>query len=168
MRFPRSQIGRSRALRVEERKLEMRFLWYCDLKEQEATLVELLNLMNLEMAHIDFLGREVSSMEDQNGVLGDMVVEFLRVADQNEFSRTENGLLQRKVKKLSRKMKKQSRVIGERNLNIKAIETEFLRTREELEMKTAMIKAFKIFKFSRKKLRRQIIQVNVFDIIRKI
>ncbi|CAL9002279.1 unnamed protein product [Prunus brigantina] len=53
-------------------------------------------MLLLEMAHVEFLNREVSSIEAESQMLEKLVVEYLRVLEQLEYWKSENGFLQRK------------------------------------------------------------------------
>ncbi|KAK9290471.1 hypothetical protein L1049_008641 [Liquidambar formosana] len=101
--------------------------------------MELRHILSLEMTRIEFFGREITSMEAENQRLQNQVVEYLKVLDQLELLKLENGFLRRKVKKLWTKRKDQSRVMREHNLKIEAIEAEISSNRHELERKTDVI-----------------------------
>ncbi|KAK3001541.1 hypothetical protein RJ639_021293 [Escallonia herrerae] len=122
-----------------EWKLETRFHRYQELKEQEMVLVELLNRLVLEIDRVEFLNRELSSIEAENKRFEGTVVDFLNVSEQLECSRMENGLFHRKVQKLLRKLKERSRALAEQNLQIAVTEAEVLRSHEEIERRAATI-----------------------------
>ncbi|CAB4314631.1 unnamed protein product [Prunus armeniaca] len=92
------------------------------------------------MAHVEFLNREVSSIEAESQMLENLVVEYLRVLEQLEYWKSENGFLQRKVKKLLRKGRRQSQTIREQDLKLEAREAEVLRIYDALETRTKVIK----------------------------
>ena len=69
----------------------------------------------------------------ENRRVENLVMEYFRALEQLQCWKSETGLLQRKVKKLSRRIKVQSSLIRERDLKIHAKEAELLRTREMLE-----------------------------------
>lgn len=127
--------------RLQEREweLNMRFLSYCHIKEEESRLLELRSRLLVEIERVEFLNREVSLMEAENERHEDLVAEFLRVVEQLEFWKLENSLLEREVKKLAEKNKQQSRVIRDCNLKIEGIEEEISRNKEELEKRTSSI-----------------------------
>ncbi|XP_062115153.1 protein CHUP1, chloroplastic [Humulus lupulus] len=127
-------------LRNIEEELEMKFIRYNNMKEQESVLMHLTNMLLLEMAQIEFLDRETSLIEDESRRLEKLLVESLRLLEQLEYWKSENGLLQRKVKRLLRIKKVQSSLIKEKELKIKARERELLKTQEELETRTSLIK----------------------------
>ncbi|CAB4284237.1 unnamed protein product [Prunus armeniaca] len=118
----------------------MQSIRYCDLKEKEYVVVELRNMLLLEMAHVEFLNREVSSIEAESQMLENLVVEYLGVLEQLEYWKSENGFLQRKVKKLLRKGRWQSQTIREQDLKLEAREAEVLRIYDALETRTKVIK----------------------------
>ena len=126
-------------LQEREWELAMRFLCYCEIKEQESRLLELRSRLLLEIARVEFLNWEVSLMEAENKRHEDLVVEYLRVVEQLEFWKLENRLLHREVKKLAKKTRQQSRVIRDCNLKIEGIEKEISRNQEELERRTTAI-----------------------------
>ncbi|KAL6273595.1 hypothetical protein ACE6H2_024287 [Prunus campanulata] len=127
-------------LQNRESELEMQFIRYCDLKEKESVVVELRNMLLLEMAHVKFFNRVVSSMEAESQRLEKLVVEYLRILEQLEYWKSENGFLQRKVKKHSRKARRQSRIMQKQDLKLEAWEAEVLRIYEALETRTKAIK----------------------------
>lgn len=120
---------------LEKRELEtrMKFARYRDLKEQESNLMEIKNTLLLEIAYVEFLSREVSSMEEESKRLENVAVECLRTLEQVEYWKSQSGLLRRQVKKLLKKTTMQSRVIREKNLKIEAAEAESLRKGIKLE-----------------------------------
>lgn len=128
------------ALQDRERELEMRFLHYCDLKEQEAVLRELQNMLTLEIARAEFLSLEVEFIEAENQRIKAMVVEFLSVAEQLKSARLENRLLRRKVKKLLRTKKEHSRVLMQQTSVLQAGDAEIFRNHKELEQRAQVIK----------------------------
>ncbi|KAF2307488.1 hypothetical protein GH714_029085 [Hevea brasiliensis] len=133
---------RSRIEELQKRvlALETQFLQYHAMKEEESLLMEIKNKLVLEAAHVEFLDKEISSMEAERERFENLVVEYLRVLEQLEFAKLENGLLRRKVRRISRKMKEQSRVVTEKNLKIEAAEAEILRCYDALETRSSVIK----------------------------
>ncbi|BBH07718.1 Peptidyl-prolyl cis-trans isomerase FKBP16-4, chloroplastic [Prunus dulcis] len=127
-------------LQNRESELEMQFIHYCDLKEKKSVVVELRNMLLLEMAHVEFFNREFSSMEAESQRLQKLVVEYLRILEQLEYWKSENGFLQRKVKKLLRKASWQSRIMQKQDLKLEAWEAEVLRIYDVLETRTKVIK----------------------------
>lgn len=126
-------------LRNREQELEMQFNRYNDLKEQESVLMQLRSMLLLEMAHIEFLDRETSLMEDESRRLEKLLVESLRLLKHLQHWKSQNGLLQRKVKKLLRIKRVQSSLIREKDMKIRAREAEILRTNEALETRTNLV-----------------------------
>lgn len=126
-------------LRNREQELEMRFIRYHDLKEQESALMQLRNMLLLEMAHIEFLDREISLMEDESRRFEKLLAESLRLLEQLEYWKSESGLLQRKVEKLLRMKKVQSNLIREKDMKIRAREGELSRTQKALESRTNLV-----------------------------
>ncbi|CAN6716195.1 unnamed protein product [Malus baccata var. baccata] len=127
-------------LQKRESELEMQFIRYCNLKEQESVLMELSNMLLLEVARVEFLEREASSMEAESQGLEKLVGECLRALEQMEYWKSENGLLQRKVKKLLRKARRQYRVIREQDSKLEAREAEALGIHDAQETKAKVIK----------------------------
>ena len=121
-------------------ELEKQFVSYCDLKEQESLLMELKNMVLLEIAHAEFLDREISSTEAENERLRNLVVQYVGVLEQLEHWKSKNGSLQRKVKRLLRRTKQQSRFIREQNVKIEDTEAEILRNCDELETRSNFIR----------------------------
>ncbi|XP_057512352.1 protein CHUP1, chloroplastic [Actinidia eriantha] len=123
-------------------QLETRFFHYCKMKEQEKVLMELQNNMLLELARVEFLEREFYSLEANNLRFEALVVEYLKMLEQLGFARRENGLLHKKVKKLSRNQIGLFRVVREQNMEIEARKEETLRNHRDLETKGNDVKAF--------------------------
>lgn len=133
----RSQIE---DLGKREWELEKQFIRYCDLKEQEAMLMELKNMLLLEKTYVEFLDREISWVETDNEILDNLVVQFMGVLEQLEQGKSENRRLQRKVKRLLRRIKEQSRVMRKQNMKIEAREAAILRNYDEIETRNDDIK----------------------------
>ncbi|KAK3226697.1 hypothetical protein Dsin_006559 [Dipteronia sinensis] len=123
-------------LQKKEWETKMQFACYHDLKEQESVLAELKNLLLLEGAYVEFLDREISSMEAENKRHINLVVEYVKILEQLHHWKSENGLLQRKVKKLLKRTKEQSRIIREKNSKLDAREAELLTDKDALEKKS--------------------------------
>ncbi|KAK7378721.1 hypothetical protein VNO80_04168 [Phaseolus coccineus] len=131
--------SRIEGMQMKELALRLQFDRYCGLKEQEAVVGEIRNMLSLETARVDFLDREISSMETQNRRLESFVAQYLRVVEQIERWKSENRMLRRKFQKLIRKSKAQTRVAKEQALKIKMEEEEILRSRDALETKVDVI-----------------------------
>ncbi|CAK9323110.1 unnamed protein product [Citrullus colocynthis] len=131
--------GKVEDLERKEMDIERQFIWYQNLKEREALLVELRNTLVLDMAHIDFLEKEIMLMEEENKRFESLVREYLGVSEQLEGQKTENKLLEREVKRLKKKLKDQSKIIREKNLKIEDSKTQLWRNNEEMETKKRMI-----------------------------
>ncbi|KAK4396437.1 protein CHUP1, chloroplastic [Sesamum angolense] len=132
--------SRIEEMRDRELGLEKRFLRYQDLKDHETVLMELQNKLMLEMNRVEFMGREISTLEAENQRFDAAAVEYLRVLRLLEFSRSENGQLHKRVEKLSRTTKRQSWILRKQNLQIMSKETEISRNRKELEAKADCIR----------------------------
>lgn len=133
---------RNRIEKLQERvlALETQFLQCLAMKDEEALLMEIKNKLVVEAAHVEFLDREVSSMEAEKERFENLVVEYLRILQQLKFTKLENGFLRRKVKRISKKMKEQSSLVREKDLKIEATEAEILRCYDELETRASIIK----------------------------
>ncbi|WVZ07173.1 hypothetical protein V8G54_020519 [Vigna mungo] len=130
---------RIEGMQMKELALRLQFDRYCGLKEQEMVVGEIKNMLSLETARVDFLDREISSMETQNRRLESFVAQYLRVVEQIERLKSENRMLRRKFQKLTRKSKAQTRVAKEQALKIKMEEEEILRSRDALKTKVDVI-----------------------------
>lgn len=119
-------------LQMRELALRLQFDRYCDMKEQESLLVEIRNLLSLETARVEFLDKEVSSMETENK-LESLLVQHVRIIGQLEDWKSENRLLQRKLRRLQIKSRAQSNLIKEQTLKIKAQQDEILENHEALQ-----------------------------------
>ncbi|KAI5319199.1 hypothetical protein L3X38_038907 [Prunus dulcis] len=115
-------------LQNRESELEMQFIHYCDLKEKKSVVVELRNMLLLEMAHVEFFNREFSSMEAESQRLQKLVVEYLRILEQLEYWKSENGFLQRKV------IKKLEDEVGELRVVLDQVQDEKNVLLEKLEL----------------------------------
>ncbi|XP_014495465.1 protein CHUP1, chloroplastic isoform X2 [Vigna radiata var. radiata] len=131
--------SRIEGMQMKELALRLQFDRYCGLKEQEMVVGEIKNMLSLETARVDFLDREISSVETQNRRLESFAAQYLRVVEQIERLKSENRMLRRKFQKLTRKSKAQTRVAKEQALKIKMEEEEILRSRDALETKVDVI-----------------------------
>ncbi|CDP15324.1 unnamed protein product [Coffea canephora] len=125
---------------VREFELEVQYLRYHDMKEQELLLMELQNKLLLEITRVELLDEEISSVEADRKSFESVVVEYLKMLELLEISRSRNRLLQRKVKKLLRRTKEHSRVIKQQHMQIEAKEAEIFRNHQELEAKANIIR----------------------------
>ncbi|KAK7345450.1 hypothetical protein VNO77_16054 [Canavalia gladiata] len=132
----RSQIE---GLQMKELALRLQFDLYCEMKEQESLLEEIKNMLSLESARAEFLDREISTIEAETVRLENYVVQYLRVIEELEYWKSENGVLQRKVQNLLRKSKAKSRLIKEQALKIKEKEAENLRNCDALQTRAGII-----------------------------
>ncbi|KAI3908259.1 hypothetical protein MKX01_027281 [Papaver californicum] len=123
-----------------ELELERRFVRYCGLKEQELKVSQLKNLLELELAHVEFYRLMVEFIEGENKRFGDMVAEYLKIGGRLDSANTKNCLLEMKVKKLLSASRKYAHVASKQALTLRAREAEGSRNREELEQKHNMIK----------------------------
>ena len=130
---------RIEGLQMRELALSSQFDRYCDMKEQESLLMEIKNMLSLESARVEFLDREISTLEAENLRLENFVVQYLKVIEQLEYWRSENRVLHKKVQKLLRKSKAQSRLIKEQAMKIKAEEAEILRNHDALQTRISVI-----------------------------
>ncbi|XP_022747240.1 protein CHUP1, chloroplastic [Durio zibethinus] len=127
-------------LQKREWELERQFHRFCDLKEQESVLMELRNMLLLETFYVELLDREISSLEAENIRAKNIVMEYLRAVEQVEHWKTQNGLLQRKVKRVLRKTKGQAKIIREKDLKIGAKDAEIKRNGKVLEGRSNVVK----------------------------
>ncbi|XP_022888957.1 protein CHUP1, chloroplastic [Olea europaea var. sylvestris] len=136
-------------LRSQIQDLNMQFLRYQNLKEQEMVLLELRNKFLLEIMRVEYFTREISLMEAEIQRFEHIVIDYLKIMGLLEFLRSENALLHKRAKKLFRRNREQYHVLKKQNLQIVAKETEISRTRKELEMKDICIKNMEETEFSR-------------------
>lgn len=127
-------------LQKREWELETQFLRFCDLKEKESMLIQLRSMLLFEMSQVELLDRDISSVEAEKNRLETLVAEYLRILEQMEVWKSKNGFLHRKVKKLLRKIRVQSRLIREQGSKIEAREAEILRAHDALETRTDIVK----------------------------
>ncbi|TYJ18907.1 hypothetical protein E1A91_A09G154200v1 [Gossypium mustelinum] len=132
--------SRVEELQKREWELERKFLRFVDIKEQESVLMELRNMLLMESLCVEFMDREISSMEAENKRVENIVMEFVGVVEQIEHWKSQNGLLERKVKRLLRKTKGLEKLIGEKDLKIQAKDAEIRRNGEELQGRSNVIK----------------------------
>lgn len=126
-------------MQIRELALTLQFEKYCEKKEQESLVMEMKNMLSLETAHVEFLDREISFIENEAMRLENFVVQYLKITEKIEYWKSENEMLQKKVKKLVRKSKAQSHLIKEQNLKIKEGEAEILRNHDALQIKDSVI-----------------------------
>ncbi|KAK7277460.1 hypothetical protein RJT34_22473 [Clitoria ternatea] len=126
-------------LQMRELALRLQFELYCEMREQESLLQEIKNMLSLETARVEFLDREISSIETETKKLEKFVVRYMRVIQQLEYLKSENRVLQRKVHKLRRESKAKSHFIKEQALKIKGQEAEILRNHDALQTRVSVI-----------------------------
>lgn len=132
--------GQVEELRNKEMEIRTEFARYHGLKEQEFVLKELKNMLLLETAYVEVLNREISSIETENKMLNALAVEYLKMLEQLQLCKSENGLLARKVKKLLKKTKQQTLIIRDKSLKLGAREAELVRSNETIERQSNAIK----------------------------
>ncbi|CAL0309914.1 unnamed protein product [Lupinus luteus] len=131
--------SRFEGMKIRELVLCFRFDEYCILKEQESMLGDINNMLPLDCAHVEFLDKEISSMEKENKRLENFVLEYLKLIEQLEYWKSENMMLQMKFNKLLKKSEAQSHLAKEHALKIKAEEAEIMRNLDALQNKTDYI-----------------------------
>ncbi|KAM7255183.1 hypothetical protein ACFE04_020424 [Oxalis oulophora] len=113
-------INRIEELEKKEYEMEMKFVQCYVLKQHD-------------MAYVEYLNEEISIMEmedKKNKGFENLAVELYGVMQQLE---SKNVFLERKVNKLLRKLEGQSKIMGENNLKIEAIESEILTRHDEIK-----------------------------------
>ncbi|KAL8516789.1 hypothetical protein ACS0TY_015156 [Phlomoides rotata] len=133
-------FGLKRRIEAMQWELEKQFLDYQDLKDQEMQLMEHLNKMVLETNRVEFLGREISLMEAANKRFEDLAVDYLNLFRFLEVSKSENGKLHARIKKLLRKNKKLSGILRKQSKQIQCKEAEISGAKMELELKGECIR----------------------------
>lgn len=128
------------SLQEREWKLEMQFLRYCELRDREALLLEIKNSLELELGRVEALSREVVSVDREHRSLAEIALEYVKLLEEMRSLRSENRAMQRKVKKLLRKARRQSDFMRDSNLRIKAQEREISSTRLLLESERDAVK----------------------------
>lgn len=126
-------------LKRREYELEKRFLIYQDMKERESTDMDIRNKLCMEMKRLEFLAREASLMEAEAKRMENLMVEYLRVVKKLATSGWEKGLLQKKARKLRKRVGEKSKVVKEQSFCIKARDEEMMRSQRELERKSEVI-----------------------------
>ncbi|RDX82038.1 Protein CHUP1, chloroplastic, partial [Mucuna pruriens] len=132
----RSQVE---GLQMRELALCLQFELYGEMKEQESLLREVKNMLSLENDRVEFLNKEISSIEIETMRLESFVVQYMRVMEQLEYWKSKNRMLQRRVQKLLRDSKAKSRLIKGQDLKIKEKEAEILRNHDALQTRVFVI-----------------------------
>ncbi|XP_010553360.1 PREDICTED: protein CHUP1, chloroplastic [Tarenaya hassleriana] len=122
-------------IQKKENEMEMSFQNYCNSKDREIMLVELKGMLVLERARLEFFGREVSAMEEENKRIQGMAIVYLKLVEKIQCLRSEQGLLRSKAKNLTRRAKDLSCIVKEKNARMRGVERMLLKSLEELEMK---------------------------------
>nr|XP_043633812.1 protein CHUP1, chloroplastic [Erigeron canadensis] len=125
-----------------EKEIEVRFFRFIDLKDQEYALMEIQNSLCMEKERAEFMKREASSIEAENKKFDEMVMEYLKAVGELETLRLENGLLQRREKKLLKKSRESSRLIKKQKLKIEAQEAQMLINEADSKRKEIVIEGF--------------------------
>lgn len=100
--------------------------------------------LSLEIDRVELLEREFSTLAAERERLEKVGVECLKIVKLLANSRSENGLLRKRVKKLLKRIKHQSRVIQEQILEIEEKESEISRNHEELESGSELFRNMKV------------------------
>ncbi|KAI9122101.1 hypothetical protein K1719_006790 [Acacia pycnantha] len=136
----RSQVE---GLQKRESDLRLQFDRYCDMKERESLLMQVMNLLSQETCRVEFLEKEISFMEAENRKLEGFLVQYVRIIEQLDGWKSQNRLLRGRLKKLQRKSNAQSRLTNKQSLKIKASEAEILENRDALHTRIDMINQVK-------------------------
>ncbi|KAK4740517.1 hypothetical protein SAY87_032364 [Trapa incisa] len=129
-------LGLGRILeRLQERawSMEMKFLRYCELRDREALLLEVKRSVEMEIGRVESMSREVKAMELEQKRVVEIELEYVNVIEEMRCLRLENAAMQRKVRRLMRKVKEQSDFMRDSKLRIKAQEREISSARSTLE-----------------------------------
>ncbi|CAH8363294.1 unnamed protein product [Eruca vesicaria subsp. sativa] len=132
--------SRLEELQRKEYEMELRFERYCNMKDQELMLMEHKSMLSLEKTQLDFLRRELFSMEEEHKRGQDLVIVFLKLVGEIHELRSENWFLEEQAKRLRRGVKQLYRVVNEKNRRSIAVEKELLKCIDELEMKNSVVK----------------------------
>ncbi|KAK7392528.1 hypothetical protein VNO78_20971 [Psophocarpus tetragonolobus] len=132
----RSQIE---GLQMRELALRLQFELYCEMKGQESLLAEVKNMLSLENDRVEFLSKEISSIETETMKLESFVVQYMSVIEQLQYWKSQNRVLQRRVQRLLRDSKAKSRLIKGQALKIREKEEEILRNHDDLQTRVSVI-----------------------------
>ncbi|KAM3217664.1 protein CHUP1, chloroplastic [Capsicum annuum] len=116
---------------------EAKFQQYIQLKEKEIALMDMQHKLLLEINKVDYFCKEITLMEGENQRFQYMVIEYLRIMELLDLSKSENSLLHKKVKKLLKKIKEQK-------FQLEVKEIEITRNQEGLEIKDHVIKQMEL------------------------
>ncbi|CAN4117168.1 unnamed protein product [Withania somnifera] len=121
-----------------------KFEQYAHLKDQEISLMDMQSKLLLEINKVDYFINEITLMEGENQRFQNMVIEYLRIMELVDLSKSENSLLHKKVKKLLKKIKESSSVIKEQKFQLEVKDKEISRYQEGIEMKDHVIKKMEL------------------------
>ncbi|KAG5584196.1 hypothetical protein H5410_044630 [Solanum commersonii] len=124
--------------------IKAKFQHYTHLKEKEIALMDMQYKLLLEINKVEFFSKEITLMEAESQRFQNMVIEYLKIMELLDLSNSENSLLQKRVKKLLKKIKEHSRVMKEQKFQLEAKEKEISRNQEGLEMKDHVIKEMEL------------------------
>ncbi|KAL5975059.1 hypothetical protein ACLOJK_031735 [Asimina triloba] len=137
---PEDQTNQVGAVQDVEGEVEVRFLHHCSLHEHGSALKELQSALELELAHVEFLGEKVESMAAENQRLEAITAEYPRVVKALLSAKSEVGLLRRRIKKLWKMNTEATHVLRRQALVMKAREAEISSKEEELQWKEGEIR----------------------------
>ncbi|KAD7477930.1 hypothetical protein R6Q59_026476 [Mikania micrantha] len=123
-----------------ENEIELRFLRFIELKDQEHALMEVQNSLRIEKERAEFFRKEVASMEEENKKFDEMRIEYLKALEELESSRLKNNVLRKREKKLLKKLKESLGLIVKHNLKIESQEAHMLSKEVGLKRKDIVIK----------------------------
>ena len=126
-------------LQRKERDLKARFLEYQVMKQREFMLMEMRNKLILEKTRAEFLIQEIYLVQNESQRMGSFILEYIKVIQKLEDSKKENGLLERKARKLCKRGRQRLKIIREMKLRIEAKDEKILSNEEELQRKDELI-----------------------------
>ncbi|XP_021736497.1 protein CHUP1, chloroplastic-like [Chenopodium quinoa] len=126
-------------LQRRERDLMRQFVRYRGMKEKEFMLMEMKSKMMLEKARAEFLLKEMSFVQEESQRIGSFILEYIKIVQQLEESKKENGLLEMKARKLCKRARQRLKIIRELKMRIQAREEEVLNNQEEIQKKDDLI-----------------------------
>ncbi|CAO2824127.1 unnamed protein product [Amaranthus hypochondriacus] len=126
-------------LQRKERDLKARFLKYQVMKQRELMLMEMRNKLILEKTRAEVLIQEIYLVQNESQRMGSFILEYIKVIQKLEDSKKENGLLERKARKLCKRGRQRLKIIREMKLRIEAKDEKILSNEEELQRKDELI-----------------------------
>ncbi|KAG2332639.1 hypothetical protein Bca52824_003819 [Brassica carinata] len=132
--------SRLEELQRNNNEMELRLKRYCNLKDQEAMLMEQKSMLVLEKSQLDFFRREVSAMEEELKRAQDLGIVYIKLVGEIQELRSKNWFLEGDAKKPRIRVKQLHRVVNQKSRKSIIVKNKLLKCLHELGEKDNVVK----------------------------